>query len=420
MTLAMGIILGAVFGLVLISAFFSGSETSMTATSRARMHELERRGDRRAAIVNVLRATPERLIGSILLGNNLVNILASALATMVFVELFGEAGVIYATIVMTTLVLIFGEVMPKTYALSHPDRFAMAVSPILRFLVMIFAPVVMGVEYIVKMALRGLGVDTSKAENVLSARDELRGVINLQHKEGAVVKQHRDMLGGILDLKDLELSDVMVHRTKMHTVDGAQPLNEIIDEVLKSGRSRIPVWTGDPDNIVGVLHAKDLFAALHAAAGDTSKVDIEAISSPPWFVPDTTPVDDQLNAFLRRKSHFAIVVDEYGEVMGLVTLEDILEEIVGDISDEHDVAATGVRREATGSYVVDGTVPIRDLNRLFDWTLPDEEATTIAGLVIHEAQMIPEVGQEFTFHGFRFEVLRKRRHQITLLRITKL
>jgi Mg2+/Co2+ transporter CorB len=420
MTVALGIILGAVFGLVLISAFFSGSETALTATSRARMHELERRGDRRAAVVNVLRRTPERLIGSILLGNNLVNILASALATMVFVQLFGEAGVIYATLVMTTLVLIFGEVLPKTYALSHPDRFALAVSPVLRVLVSVFAPVVMAVEVIVKQALRVLGVDISKADNVLSAHDELRGVIALQHKEGAVVKEHRDMLGGILNLKELELSDVMVHRTKMHTIDGSLPLNEIIEEVLKSGHTRIPVWTGDPDNIIGVLHAKDLFAALHASGGDASKVDIETISQPPWFVPDTTPVDDQLNAFLRRKSHFAVVVDEYGEVMGLVTLEDILEEIVGDISDEHDVAAAGVRREATGSYVVDGTVPIRDLNRLYDWNLPDEEATTIAGLVIHESQMIPEVGQEFTFHGFRFEVLRKRRHQITLMRITKL
>jgi Mg2+/Co2+ transporter CorB len=418
--MTLGIIIGAIIGLVLISAFFSGSETALTASSRARMHELERRGDRRAATVNLLRETPERLIGSILLGNNLVNILASALATTAFVQLFGDPGVIYATLVMTAIVLIFGEVLPKTYAITHPDRVALAVGSVLRVLVTVFAPVVMGVEYIVKLALRALGVDTSKTENVLSARDELRGVIALQHKEGAVVKQHRDMLGGILDLKELELSDLMVHRTKMHTIDGSLPLNEIIEEVLKSGHTRIPVWTGDPDNIIGVLHAKDLFAALHASGGDASKVDIEAITTPPWFVPDTTPVDDQLNAFLRRKSHFAIVVDEYGEVMGLVTLEDILEEIVGEISDEHDVAATGVRREATGSYVVDGTVPIRDLNRLYDWSLPDEEATTIAGLVIHEAQMIPEVGQEFTFHGFRFEVLRKRRHQITLMRITKL
>jgi len=418
--MTLGIIIAAVICLVVLSAFFSGSETGLTASSRARMHEMERRGDKRAAIVIALRETPERLLGSLLLGNNLVNISASALGTLAFVQLFGEAGVIYATLMMTAVVLVFGEVMPKTYAITHPDRVALAVGPIFRVLVSVFAPVVMGVEYIVKQALRLLGVDTSKAGNVLSAHDELRGVIALQHKEGAVVKQHRDMLGGILDLKDLELSDLMVHRTKMHTIDGALPLNEIIEELLKSGRTRIPVWTGDPDNIVGVLHAKDLFAALHASGGDASRIDIEAISSPPWFVPDTTAVEDQLNAFLRRKSHFAIVVDEYGEVMGLVTLEDILEEIVGDISDEHDVTASGVRREATGSFAVDGTVPIRDLNRLLDWNLPDEEATTIAGLVIHEAQMIPEVGQEFTFHGFRFEVLRKRRHQITLLRITKL
>lgn len=418
--MTLGLIIAAVIVLVFLSAFFSGSETGLTASSRARMHELERRGDKRAAIVIALRETPERLLGSLLLGNNLVNISASALGTLAFVQLFGEAGVIFATLVMTAVVLVFGEVLPKTYAITHPDRVALAVGPILKVLVSVFAPVVMGVEYIVKQALRLLGVDISKAGNVLSAHDELRGVIALQHKEGVVVKQHRDMLGGILDLKDLELSDLMVHRTKMHTIDGVLPLNEIIEELLKSGHTRIPVWTGDPDNIVGVLHAKDLFAALHASAGDTSKIDIEAISSPPWFVPDTTPVEDQLNAFLRRKSHFAIVVDEYGEVMGLVTLEDILEEIVGDITDEHDVAASGVRREASGSFAVDGTVPIRDLNRLLDWNLPDEEATTIAGLVIHEAQMIPEVGQEFTFHGFRFEVLRKRRHQITLLRITRL
>lgn len=416
-----GIIAGSVLGLVLLSAFFSGSETALTATSRARMHELERRGDRRANTVNELRQMPERLIGSILLGNNLVNILASALATMLAVRLFGDAGVAYATIVMTALVLVFGEVMPKTYAIIYPDRLALFVAPVIRTLVAVFAPVVLAVEYIVRHVLRLFGVDITNAQNVLSAHEELRGAIALHHKEAALMKRDRDMLGGILDLRELELSEVMVHRTKMHTIDAARPVQEIIEEVLQSGHSRIPIWKDHPDNILGILHAKDLLAALHAHGGDASKIDVEAIAAPPWFVPDTTAVADQLTAFLRRKAHFAIVVDEYGEVMGLVTLEDILEEIVGEIADEHDIAATvGVRREASGSFIVDGTVPIRDLNRLFDWNLPDEEATTIAGLVIHEARMIPEVGQAFTFHGFRFEVLRKRRHQVTLLRITKL
>ncbi len=420
MNMTIGIIAGTVIALILISAFFSGSETALTATSRARMHELERRGNRRAATVNRLLAMPERLIGSVLFGNNLTNILASALATTVFVELFGTAGVAVATLAMTALVLIFGEVMPKTYAILHPDRFALAVAPIVKVMVAVFTPMVAGVEFIVRITFKLFGVDIADARKMLSAHEELRGAINLHHREGAVIKHDRDMLGGILDLRELELSDVMVHRTTMHTIDASRPQDEIISEVLKSGHTRIPVWKDNQDNIIGILHAKDLLAALQASGGDAAKIDIEAIVTPPWFVPDQTSVADQLNAFLRRKVHFAIIVDEYGEVMGLVTLEDILEEIVGDISDEHDVAVSGVRREAAGSYVVDGTVPIRDLNRLTDWRLPDDEATTIAGLVLHEARMIPETGQAFTFHGFRFEVLRKHRNQLTSLRITPL
>jgi Mg2+/Co2+ transporter CorB len=404
--------------LLVLSSFFSGSETSLTATSRARMHELERRGNKRAAIVQQLTSMRERLIGTVLLGNNLVNIAASALATSVLLQIFGDAGVLYATVVMTVLVLFFGEVLPKTYAIINADRVALMVAPLIRALVTIFGPVVMTVEYIVKHTLRLLGADISKAEHVLSAHDELRGAIALHHREGSVVKKDRDMLGGILDLQDLTVSDVMVHRTKMVTIDRSEPPVAIIEGVLKSGHTRIPVWKDAPDNIIGVLHAKDLLKELQKHKGDATKIDLEDIISPPWFVPDTRPVADQLNAFLRRKAHFALVVDEYGEVMGLVTLEDIIEEIVGEISDEHDVVVPGVRPEPGGSFVVEGVVPVRDLNRLNDWGLPDDEVTTVAGFVIHEARMIPEVGQAFTFHGFRFEVLRKRRHQITSLRIT--
>lgn len=234
------------------------------------------------------------------------------------------------------------------------------------------------------------------------------------------MKRDRDMIGGILDLSDLEISDVMVHRTKMHTIDGALSPSDIISDVLESGFTRIPVWRDDPDNIVGILHAKNLLAQLQAHKGDVAKVDVALTMIKPWFVPDTTPVSDQLNAFLRRKTHFAIVVDEYGEVMGLVTLEDILEEIVGEISDEHDASEQSPARESGGSYVISGDTPIRDLNRTHDWSLPDEESTTLAGLVIHEAQIIPDVGQIFTFHGFRFEVLQKERNQITSIRVTQM
>ncbi len=420
MSLAIIITAGVIFALLILSAFFSGAETAMTATSKARMHELGKRGNKRAKIVQRLIDTPERVIGAILLGNNLVNILASALATSLFLTLFGNSGIIYATLAMTALVLVFGEVMPKTYAITNPDKYALFVAPVIRLIVAVFAPIVMTVEFIVRKVMCLFGVDISKSQDILNPREELRGAINLHHKTGAFIKTDRDMLGGILDLDDLELSDVMVHRTKMHTIDIAMSPTEIIKDVLDSGFSRVPVWREDKDDIIGILHAKNLLAELHKCKGQAEKINIEAICIEPWFAPDTTPALDQLNAFLRKKKHFSLVVDEYGEVMGMVTLEDILEEIVGQIADEHDVPETDVARESGGSYVVNGETPIRDLNRLHDWELPDDEATTLAGLVIHEAQIIPDTGQAFTFHGFRFEVLEKDRNQIKSIRITNL
>lgn len=411
-------IAGVILGLLILSAFFSGAETAMTATSKARMHELEKRGSKRAGTVQRLIEAPERVIGAILLGNNLVNILASALATSLFLTLFGNSGIIYATLAMTALVLVFGEVMPKTYAIINPDKYALFVAPIIRLVVAVFAPIVLAVEFIVKQVMAVFGVDISRAESVLSPREELRGAIALHHKDGAFIKTDRDMLGGILDLDDLEISDVMIHRTKMHTIDIAMSPSDIIRDILDSGFSRVPVWRDDQDNIIGILHAKNLLAELQSLKGQADKIDIESICTEPWFVPDTTPAASQLNAFLRKKKHFALVVDEYGEVMGMVTLEDILEEIVGQIADEYDLPEAEIAREPGGSYVVRGETPIRDLNRQHDWELPDDEATTVAGLVIHEAQIIPDVGQVFTFHGFRFEVLKKDRNQITSIRIT--
>lgn len=408
---------GSVVVLLILSAFFSGSETALTATARARIHELERRGDARAKIVERLIRHRERLLGALLLGNNLVNTLASAMAAQIFFTLFGPIGVAYATIVMTALILIFSELLPKTYAIVNPDRVALTVARPVRWFVALFAPVAGAIVFLVRRMLGFVGVDVARARGLLSAHEEIRGAIDLYHREGAVVKKTRDMLGGILDLRELEVSDVMIHRTRIHSVDVARPAGEIIDSILASGHSRIPVWKDNVDNITGILHSRDILSAFQAHHGQVGRIEIEPLCRQPWFVPDTTSVADQLNAFLRRKSHFALVVDEYGEVMGLVTLEDILEEIVGDISDEHDIVASGIRRESGGGCLVDGAVSIRDLNRSMDWNLPDEEATTIAGLVIHESQMIPDVGQVFTFHEFRFEIVRKRRNQITALRI---
>ena len=408
----------AVLGLLILSAFFSGSETALTAVSRARMHQREKGGDRRAGLVGKLTEARERLIGALLLGNNLVNILASALTTALFTRLFGDTGVAYATIVMTALVLIFAEVLPKTVAISNTDRFALFVAPVVRIVVAVFAPVTAAVQWFIRNLLKLFGLDVENID-VLSAHEEIRGQLDYLHREGSVVKDDRDRLGGVLDLHDLEVSDVMIHRTKMQSIDIDRPREEIVDEILKSPYTRIPLWKDRSDNIVGVIHAKDVLRALHAAGGP-SNVAIADIAQTPWFVPDTTTLQAQLNAFLKRKAHIALAVDEYGEVQGLITLEDILEEIVGDIADEHDVSAEGVRPMPDGSVVVEGSVPIRDLNRVMDWSLPDDDATTIAGLVIHEARLIPDRGQAFTFHGFRFNVLRRQGNRLTSLKIAPL
>jgi Mg2+/Co2+ transporter CorB len=384
------------------------------------MARLEKHGNKRAAIVNRLLEQRERLIGALLLGNNAVNIAASALATGILLTWFGKAGIVYATIVMTIVVVVFSEVLPKTAAFNAPDRIALGVARPMYWIVKLLGPVLMSVEALVRFLLKLIGITVGEDQEVLSAREELRGAVDLFHREGGVEKLDRDMFGGVLDLRELVVSDVMVHRTDMITLKVDDPSEDVVNAVIASPVTRLPLWRGNPENIVGILHVKDLLRALHAVDGDASKVDIAALMTPPWFVPDMRPVSEQLKAFRRRKTPFALVVDEYGEVEGLVTLEDILEEIVGDITDEHDVAMPGVRRQPDGSINVDGAVSIRDLNRVMDWNLPDEEATTIAGLVIHEARSIPDVGQSFTFHGFRFRVLRRERNRITALRIQPL
>jgi Mg2+/Co2+ transporter CorB len=418
MPLEMTLTLAAVLLLIVLSAFFSGSETALTAASRARMHALELEGNEHALKVNRLLAEPQRIIGTVLLGNNLVNILASSLTTSLLIGVFGEVGVAYATIVMTALVVIFAEVLPKTYALAFPDRISLAVAPVMQVLIVVFKPLTMAIEFVVRQVLRLTPTTADDEANILAAHEELRGTIELQHKEGAVAKHDADMLGGVLDLRDLQVADIMVHRTKMETIDADEPPQQIVDDLLRTQFTRVPLWKDEPENIIGVLHTKDLLSALSRVDWEVARLDVMSFAVEPWFVPDTTPLKEQLNQFLKRKAQMALVVDEYGEVQGLITLEDILEEIVGQIADEHDTHEASIRPQPDGTVNVDGTIAIRDLNRQMNWNLPDEEATTIAGLVIHEAQTIPEPGQVFTFYGYRFEILRKTRNKITALRIS--
>jgi Mg2+/Co2+ transporter CorB len=406
-----------ILALVVLSGFFSGSETALTAASKSRMHTLANNGETRAGIVNALIERRDRLIGALLIGNTIINILAGALTTSLFLKIFGDSGVAIATIAMSAILVVFAEVLPKSWAIASPDRFALVVSPLVRLFVLVVGPLSSAVNWIVRQIMAAFGVKLSAETSMLSAHDELRGAVDYLHKEGSVVKADRDRLGGVLDLGELEVSDVMVHRVAMRAINVDDPPDVAVRMVLESPYTRMPLWRGTTDNIIGVLHAKDLLRALADVNADPSRIDIVKLAQKPWFVPDSTNLKDQLNAFLRRKGHFAVVVDEYGEVQGLVTLEDILEEIVGDISDEYDLDIQGVRQEADGSIVVDGSVPVRDLNRALDWSLPDEEATTIAGLVIHESKSIPEERQAFTFYGKRFIVMKRERNRITKLRI---
>lgn len=416
-----------ILGLLGLSAFFSGSETALTAVNRAAMHRMAAQGSRGARTALRLTDDNERLIGSILLGNNLVNILAASLATSLFTTALGESGVAWATLVMTLLVLIFAEVAPKTYAITYPERAAVAVSAPIAFLVRTCAPVVSFIRMIVRMAFGVIGIQADPDALMLAPDEQIRGTIDLHHSEGGVDKIDRDRLLAALDLKEREVAEVMRHRRDIQSISVDDPPEDILAFCLASPHTRIPVWRGEPENIVGVLHAKDLLRAEYRQVRNAqdpkaalSRLDVMSIAMKPWFVPETRPLDDLLRAFLRRNSHFALVVDEYGVLQGLVTLEDILEEIVGDITDEHDIDDEGLVREADGSIMVPGATTIRDLNRALDWTLPDDEATTVAGLMIHEAQTIPTEGQVFAFHGVRFEVLERSRHQVTKLRLKSL
>jgi Mg2+/Co2+ transporter CorB len=408
--------IAAIFFLLIISAFFSAAETSLTAVSRPLMHQLEQDGDKRAAIVNRMLVSKERLLGGLLLGNNLVNILASAMATSALIELAGEAGIVYATAVMTVVVVVYGEVMPKTYAIHNADRIAILFAPIIQVLLIILGPAIRVLQTISRLMMRLIGMKYATDRNSETMLTELRGAIELH--AGAEVRHERAMLRSILDLANVAVGEVMTHRRKLAAFDIAEPQRAIIDQILASPYTRVPLWRDDPDNIVGVVHAKELLKALIANDGRADAIDLAAIAVTPWFIPDTTSLLDQLHAFRARREHFALVVDEYGTLMGVVTLEDILEEIVGDIADEHDVASSGIRPLEDGSFILSGQVTIRDINRQLEWRLPDENAVTIAGLILHEARHIPDKGQIFLFHGFRFEILRRVRNQIAALRVT--
>ena len=415
----MVITLGIIFMLLLLSAFFSGSETALTAASRPYMHQAEQNGDKRAGAVNRLQQNKEKMIGTLLLGNNLVNIMASAMATSLMISLFGESGVVYATVAMTLLVLIFSEILPKTYAIHNSNNMALGIAKPVHMLVTVFLPLTASINLIARLIMKVFGIDYHASEVLGQGDEELRGAIELHDGENPeAIKHEQAMLRSVLDLADVQVVEIMTHRKNTTTIDADLPVKECISIILDSPFTRIPLWRDNPDNIIGVLHAKALLREFQARKGNIDDVDLVALAAEPWFIPEQSLLLDQLEAFRERREHFAIVIDEYGSLLGVVTLEDIIEEIVGEIDDEHDVIASDTKRESDGSLIVDGSTTIRDINREYGLRLPDEEAATVAGLILHESRRIPHVGQSFMFHGVRFDILERQRNQITSVKIT--
>ena len=419
----------AILALLVMSAFFSGSETALTAASRGKLKAQADKGSRGAKAAMDVTEDRERMIGALLLGNNIVNILSASLATALLTRLFGDSGIALATLAMTALVLVFGEVMPKTLAITFPESVASRVAPVIWVLILIFTPIVSVVRALVRGLLWLCGVRANPGGEMLALREEIAGAIALGHSGGAVEKEDRDRLLGALDLSHRTVDEIMRHRRQIEMIDADLPPGEIITRVLASSHTRLPIFRDSDDTILGVVHAKDLLREVdRLVRGEDGSVqgieslEIEKVAMKPYFIPDTTSLDEQMREFLARRTHFALVVDEYGALQGLITLEDILEEIVGDITDEFDVVQkdSGLTMTDDGAYLIDGAMTIRDLNRATDWRLPDEEANTIAGLVIHEAQMIPNEGQVFSFHGFRFTVIAKRENRIVKLKLRPL
>ena len=410
-----------IFLLTLLSGFFSSSETALTVLSKAKIYKLMQKKHKKAIYVSKLREDKDHLISSILIGNNLVNIFASALATKLFLDLYGNNGIFFATVSMTVIIVIFAEILPKTYALYNAELTSLFVSPLLRILVKILTPFAFITKCCVNFFMMLFRIEKKNTQNnLISAIEELRGTIELHHKEGGVLKQDRDMLDSILDLAETEVSAVMTHRKNLLTVNIDESNDKILESISKSPYTRIPLWSKHKDNIIGILHAKDVLKTTIYSTKDVEEIDFLKVATKPWFILETTTLREQLFAFKQQRNHFAIVVDEYGTVMGIVTLEDILEDIVGEIKDEHDKGSlTYYKKISKNSYLIDGQATVRDINRDLDLDLPEQHAATLAGLLIHACQKIPHRGENFESFGFKFKVIEKHKNQLTKIKILK-
>ncbi|WP_025264341.1 HlyC/CorC family transporter [Wolbachia endosymbiont of Onchocerca volvulus] len=410
------LVLSIIFVLLILSFLFSGAEIGLTSISRSRVNKLKLDGNKKAKVIDHLLNKKELTIGTILLGNTIINITCSALLTAIVINFFGNEGVFLLTITMTFCILLFCEVLPKTYAMQNPEKFTSFSAYFVLFFVKIFSPLTSGIQFIVNLILKLCG--PHKDREVISAADAMRNIIVLHRSEGTMLKQDLDMLNSILDLAETEISEIMTHRRNLFSLDIDRNKEELIREILTSSHSRVPLWQKEPDNIIGVVHVKNLINALREKDNRTEEVNITQVMSKPWFIPESTPLSVQLHNFRKNRKHLAFVVDEYGALQGIVTLEDILEEIVGEISDEHDLITENfIKKISDNMYHIEGKSTIRNINRQLHWNLPDEEATTLAGMIVNEIERIPDEGEEFSMYGFYFKILKKDKNTITAIEV---
>ncbi len=387
--------------LIVLSGFFSGSETALISLNRYRLRHLVQIRHAGAIRASRLLERMDRLIGLILLGNNFVNILASSIATIIALRLMGEAGIAVATGLLTLVVLIFAEVTPKTLAALHPERFAFPATFILAPLLRLLYPIVWIISLITKGLLKLLRIPVeSRSMHALSA-EELRTVVN---EAGALIpRRHQQMLVSILDMEKTSVEDIMVPRNEVTGIDLEQDWGEIKKHLFDSQHTRLPVYRNVIDNIVGIVHARNILR-LFLEHELTKEHFIEAIREP-YFIPEGTPLNTQLLNFQRKRRRIGLVVDEYGDILGLVTLEDILEEIVGEFTTDPSYIVKDVHPQKDGSYLVDGSASIRDLNRLLKWNLPIDGPKTLSGMIIEYLETIPEPGTSLRIAGYPIEII---------------
>jgi Mg2+/Co2+ transporter CorB len=398
-----------------MSALLAATETAITAASPGKIYKLKSEGNKKAIIALNILKLKESVISTMVIGQNLINTICTTLATVLCISLLGDRlGTIVASAIMALIIITFVEVVPKAIAVAKAESILILTAPAIIIFLQIFTPLNILLNRTVKIFCFIFRI---KINNKTSGAEEVREIIEHHHQEGNVYKADRDMLGGILDIRDMTISEIMVHRSSVIALNIDLPNDEIIPLILSSAKARIPLWKDTKDNIIGVLHSRDLLQNLYENNNNLDKINIKKLITEPWFVPDNAPVIQQLHSFRHRSNHLACVVDEYGDLQGIMTLEDILEEIVGQMHHKHDDDHTIIKK-SENEFIIKGSATIRDINRELGWDLPDDHATTIAGLIIYQTEHIPDQGVHIIIYNIKFTILKRGGNKIEIVRAT--